>query len=237
MQFYVGFRTPMAAGLRNVAAAVLGIFALGTPCMAIEFSDGDFTSGWQYVQVTTANGGSWSVKRNNVGKNPGNYLITDTSVAGDCAAVYGFGFKTDAVYDPHERGPLESFDYTEDAKLIDGFGGGQANGPAIRQNGKMYRIPHLDTNAIFTWRSFPRPAVHATDFVCVLGGQCGADVDPSDHPDFSSAGAPIEFGFVRANSQIDGEPPYAITGAIDNWKVTLNRRSSSSREGPGSSAR
>jgi hypothetical protein len=46
--------------------------------------------------------------------------------------------------------------------------------------------------------------------------------DGAVHPDFTATGAPIEFGFFRANSNGPGGHSYRIVGAIDNWRVQVN---------------
>jgi hypothetical protein len=58
-------------------------------------------------------------------------------------------------------------------------------------------------------------------FIRVTGGGCPGYVDESAHPDFSDDGSTIEFGFFRANSQIDGQMDYSMFGGIDNWHVAI----------------
>jgi slime mold repeat-containing protein len=49
-----------------------------------------------------------------------------------------------------------------------------------------------------------------------------ADGLAPQHPDFTAAGTPIEFGFFRGNSNGPGGGSYSIVGAIDNWRVRVN---------------
>jgi hypothetical protein len=211
---------PRRARLAPVFSIMLTLSTLGSLARATDIFDGEFTTGWEFVQVTTGNGGSFSVGYGSDG-NPGTYLITNTHTNANCGAIYGFGFKTDSPYDPAVKGPIEVLSYSEDAKLVNGFGGGQANGPAIRQGGSVYRIPGIATGTNFSWYAL-NLGLDATSFVKVLGGSCGSDVDEFSHPDFSENGAPIEFGFSRANSQIDGQGAYDISAGIDNWHVSVN---------------
>lgn len=44
--------------------------------------------------------------------------------------------------------------------------------------------------------------------------------DPLAHPDFSSTGGPIEFGFFRSNGTYSGG--CTIVGGSDNYSMTLH---------------
>ena len=204
-----------------VTTALLAASA-GSTAHATEIADGDFTSGWQFVSIQTGTGGSFDATITG-GGNPGNQLITHTHINGNCGAIFGFGFRTDVFWDPATQGPITRLSYSEDARLVDGFGGGQANGPAIRQGGTYYRLPGNATGTNFNWYTLSLSSLQASQFVRVVpGGSCGNETDPSQHPDFSANGGPIEFGFVRANSQIDGQGAYDITAALDNFRVSVN---------------
>jgi hypothetical protein len=189
---------------------------------AFEIKDGDFASGWQFVAVQTANGGSFDATITGGGI-PGNQLITHTHINGGCGAIFGFGFRTDRIWDPATQGPIVRLDYSEDARLVNGFGGGQAIGPAIRQGGNYYRLPGSATGTNTNWFTLSLGSLSASQFIKVNPfAACNNDSDPSSHPDFSANGFPIEFGFVRANSQIDPFGAYDITAAIDNFHVSVN---------------
>jgi hypothetical protein len=45
--------------------------------------------------------------------------------------------------------------------------------------------------------------------------------DNTQHPDFSSAGAPIKVGFFRANGALVSGG-YTLVAGIDDWQVTIN---------------
>jgi hypothetical protein len=117
---------------------------MGLPCRATEYFSEDFGSEWVYSLATAGNGGTFVVS-GAYGGNPGSFLTTQTFVNGGCGVVYGFGFNTNAVYDPGIDGPLTRLDYSEDARLVDGFGQGQAIGPALLQGGRVFRGPAAAT--------------------------------------------------------------------------------------------
>jgi hypothetical protein len=47
-----------------------------------------------------------------------------------------------------------------------------------------------------------------------------SDFAPAPGPDFSATGAPLQFGYQRANSS---RFPIVLTHGIDNWRVTIRR--------------
>ena len=215
-------RHRVLARLAFVIAPTLLAASGGSPAHAVEIKDGDFGTGWEFVAVQTGNGGSFDATISG-GGNPGNQLITHTHINGNCGVIFGFGFKTDRSWDPATQGAITALTYSEDARLVDGFGGGQAIGPAIRQGGNYFRLPGSATGTNADWFTLSLGEISASQFVKVNpDAGCGADSDPSSHPDFSGSGAPIEFGFVRANSQIDPYGAYDITAALDNFRFSVN---------------
>ena len=45
--------------------------------------------------------------------------------------------------------------------------------------------------------------------------------DNTQHPNFSAGGAPIQFGFFRANGTGVNGGAYTLAAGIDNWQITL----------------
>ena len=41
------------------------------------------------------------------------------------------------------------------------------------------------------------------------------------HPNFSTSGLPIQFGFLRANGSSNGGLGYTLAAAIDNWQISI----------------
>ena len=54
-----------------------------------------------------------------------------------------------------------------------------------------------------------------------MAGQFDALAPGVQNPDFSVAGAPLEFGFWRGNSTSVGGGGGTTYGGIDNWRVDL----------------
>ena len=115
------------------------------------------------------------------------------------------------------QGPIGSIDYAEDAKRIFGSSLGQSAGIAIRQNGMVF-VAQVGTTPDDVFTRKEGKALKASSFgVLTPGGFPGGA-----SPDFSAAGGPIEFGFVRGNSTGAGGPGYTLIAAIDNWFVRVN---------------
>ena len=184
---------------------------------SITFSDGVFnTSDWQLVIEQGGNGGSVSFSQESTGGNPDEYLrITDTvNAAPPYSIIAGIFFNTSAIYNPQTQGEIVSLEYSEDSVMFQGWGSGQTAGLALRQNGIIYYAHYPGSGMInanrnsWTQRSFT--SLNAENF--------GHWYVPN-HPDFSSGGSPIEFGFYRGNSTpVFG---YTIIAGIDNWSVTI----------------
>jgi hypothetical protein len=122
-----------------------------------------------------------------------------------------------------------TLEYSEDSIMFDGFGDGQHSGLVLRQNGIIYYanfpIPGIgliqSNQSSWTHQSFT--SLRAEDFgrPNTLGGPYTPDI----HPDFSSGGGPIEFGFYRADTTPSFS--YSIIAGIDNWSVTISNNSPS----------
>lgn len=205
-----------------VATGLLSLLGAPSWAGAVTFQDSEFLDqDWTVVELYYGTGGSWSASHSATGGNPDAYRIVNTVVnaaGSENSAVWSFHFRTGAGYDPAASGPIASLDYAESA-ICSGPGGaaGQATGPAIRQAGDIYYAQGIGTGNLGVWVEIEWLGVEATDFARVDG----SGVHDTQHPDFSAGGAPLEFGFVRANSQAPGFGGYAKMGGIDNWSVTI----------------
>lgn len=217
-----------------LALGALVIPALATP--ATTFLDGSFNPAeWEQVVFTAGTGGSASVGQVGSGGNPDEYerVVTTvgTGTVDDSATVLVFRGRLAATYDPQTQGAIASIDYSEDSILFSGFGDGQATGPALKQNGKVYAAYGLITGTAATWRTQTFGHLGRCDFsqVVAVGGQAQRFFDHTQHPDFSANGSGIEFGFFRANNSIADS--YSTDAGIDNWSVTVTTASTSYLDG------
>jgi hypothetical protein len=191
----------------NSAAAAVVTIQDGT------FANADWTT---TVEILNA-GGSVSAFQVASGGNPGVFRRIENTLnsaigTGVSNTVYGFHRFAGGTYDPTVGGPILSINYAEDSQRISG--GVQACGLAVRQGGVIYFGPAFLTPTAFgTWATTTQAALVASQFDALAPGM--------QNPDFSVSGAPLEFGFFRANSTSVGGSGGTTYGGIDNWIVTL----------------
>ena len=192
------------------------------------FSDGDFApTDWEIVVFSfRSTGGAFPGGAVTATQEPGGYpgtlrRINDSIIAAPSASEYsstwGAHLRAGAVWDPMTQGPIGTLDYEEDARLFSPAGDGQLTGLAVRQGGIVYvREAGLTPETAWTHKS--RSGITADDLYAITD----AGLAFGQHPDFSASGAPIQFGFLRANSNGNGGGSYTLSGAIDNWLVRVN---------------
>lgn len=183
----------------------------------VQFFDSTFNdTDWQSEAIASGNGGTIVVQQRNATGDVGSFrTITNTvhsASKGVNSNVMGLHWQVGATYDPQTQGAITAINYSEDAILIQGFGEGQAAGLALRQDQQVY----LPVSRLITpepsWTHKELADLQAQDFIA-MG-------TTDQHPDFSATGAPIQFGFFRANTTTNAE--YSITSGIDNWSVSIN---------------
>ena len=185
---------------------------LSTVHSTTHFHDGNFLpTNWTITMSNVGGGGTQTAARVAKGGHPGAYRIIYNTVfaAAGGSVDYGFNGYRLGSYNPAVKGAITSIAYSEDSKLFQGFGQGQGTGAALIQNGVVYFAPGLITPKT-AWTHQVRAKLTAANFVAA---------DLKTHPDFSQNGAPMQFGFYRANSA--GIPGYSITAGIDNWSLTI----------------
>ena len=193
---------------------VLGALAAGVARADVVFSDGELAaSGFLTVEIDVNEGGSFATAPELNG-NPGSALLVQTILAPSTGAsqVTVVFFKRGA-YDPMLDGGFASIDYDEDHKLAAGGGGGQATGPALRQNGSIF-IRNLGTTPERDWTRTRATGLTIDDFQHVSG--------PQPVLNFSTGAPKIEVGFFRASAHpAGGGGEGSQTVAIDNWRLAL----------------
>jgi hypothetical protein len=197
-----------------------------TMAAAVTVSDSTFVNtDWTITSFSSFNGGTSSAAQVASGGNPGPYRnVTDTlNNGGVPSVVLGVSIYSPFTYNPAVSGAISAVDYSEDAACISGcFGSGQSTGPALLQGGVIYVLGSSSVitgpGAAFVNHSLS--GLTAADFggVSLTGSTF---VDNSVHPNFSASGAPIQFGFLRANGTGPGGIGYTLAAGIDNWQVTI----------------
>ena len=216
--------------VRN-AVRLLSILALpvaiASPALAQAVSDDTFLdANWTLTQAWAGLGGSSTAARSRRGGNPGSYrLVTDVvnaAAPGSQTLVLSTNIYTPFTYNPAVSGPIALLSYSEDAECTHGcFGQGQETGPAVQQGGKLYILNRqLFTGPGTTWANHSLSGLTSDDF-SIVSVTPTSIFDNSQHPNFSASGAPIQFGFFRANGTRVNAGVYTLSAGIDNWQITI----------------
>lgn len=203
-----------------LAAGSLWI-GLHAQAATITISDAAFAdANWSLTQSTFGGGGT--VTAGQITQSA-NLLrsIQHAFPAGPFTQLLGVHIFNAATFDPAVSGPILSIGYSENAICLSGcFGDGQATGLALVQNGMFYLTDSfLLTGASTAFHPLSDPGLSAAD-LALVSLSATTFFDDTQHPDFSASGAPIQFGFLRANT-FTGGGAVNLTAGIDNWQVVI----------------
>ncbi len=196
------------------------VIVLVGPILAdpVTFSDGTFNDAdWAATQIGLplcgcVDEGSFVAGQVATGGNPGAYRETHLVWSGPGPIVGHLNHN--AVYDPAVEGAITTLDYSFDNIELSNYGVGYAM--LISQNGTGYiAFPvlglGLDDTTSPLWTHVSHTGLTASEF--------WEDNSNGTHPDFSSSGAPIQFGYWTSDG---GLWVHEDLSGIDNWSVTLN---------------
>ena len=191
--------------------------ASGMPTTAFELRDGEFDPRHWRLEVASSGGGTTQTAGRRPAEDGSGMQWAVTNRLAGRAQVIGFHFRTNAPYDPALRGPITAVSLRVNARQVDGVTGAQV-GVCLEQAGRRYLAPPVTMAA---WGIGPQnfTAFSARDFK-----RCdGVTLRPGEHPDFSSRGAPVVFGFAVLDADAgQGHFGWAI---IDEFHLTVRGRS------------
>jgi len=178
-----------------------------------DFSDSDWTS-TLLIDTTPAPGATFSVQQPAAGGTPGAYRETRHDYLGgsiQVAHVHG-----GAVADPSALGGISSVSFSYDLIHLGDDPYAVRYRLLLIQDGKVFTS--VPGDLIFTggWQSFVHAGLGESDFVINTELDTG-----TENPDFSVAGAPIQFGYRTSNYASALDPQTRISG-IDNWTVVVS---------------
>jgi hypothetical protein len=126
--------------------------------------------------------------------------------AGSLVVLHGFDGGT---YDPSTQGAIKELRYSWWHKVVTpafvGAGVGEAVG--VLQDGKLY--------------TFSLGAFTNTTWQPVSGTLTAGDFLPAPGPDFSASGGPIQFGYLRSNTNTSAASTQTMVHGMDNWRVMI----------------
>jgi hypothetical protein len=223
-----GSTRPSPRFLRGTIVFSALVLLVPSHAAAQTVSDSTFLdANWTGTQFVAGNGGTSTGIQVAAGGNPGSYRnVTDALNAapvGSQTIVLSTHIYTPFTYDPSVAGAIGSLSYAEDAACTAGcFGQGQSTGPALTQGGNLYILSSSSviTGPGLAWLPHPLNSLTAADFGLVNVTPTTL-FDNTQHPNFSAGGAPIQFGFFRANGTGVNGGAYTLAAGIDNWQITL----------------
>lgn len=201
----------------TAAVAFLGALALAVTATAgtTQFQDGVFDDAdWTISILTAGAGGTGSAAQQIAGGNPDEYRAHTIDVLPETAVAI-VAVRNDSNYDPGVTGAIGEIDYSEDARFTTGSGPGMFSWPLVVQGGVNYVATGLAVPEM-VWTGKALNDLGAADF-----GRLDANlvVIFDDNPDFSPAGDPMQFGYVRMYASEGSE---TLVADIDNWSITVD---------------
>lgn len=200
-------------GLRICPVAMLpGLLISLSAGATVVFNDGVFNDAdWTMTAFGFGGGGSAAGVQVVGGGNPEAYRQVTDSVNGfdgTFTAVHGYSLSPLMIFNPAVDGAITGIDYSYDY-ATNGAQVGVAL--ALKQHGSyFFSWPSAYSIVSGGWGSNGHSGLTAADFALSSG---------SGSLDFSVSGAPIEIGFMTANST--PYYPYIASIGIDNFSVTL----------------
>jgi hypothetical protein len=211
--------------LRSLSITLVAAAALNANTV---FFDGTFSTGWSDTTVTNQNMTSQTYTTSNpaTGGNGTFYREESHTMTRNVSSLFAAGrwlsLNTNALYDPSSQGAINSLDYSFDLRVITHPGGaGVGYALGLTQNGNTYISACCDAANSTTWTTSSHTGLLATNFSQVLDSGPYPHLDTLSHPDFSSAGTAIQFGYIVLNS-FNGSATLSGSSGIDNWSVELH---------------
>lgn len=218
----------------STVAILLG--AVASPMnadLAIDWvaEDGDFFDA-NWMQTYTLNDGGnpaglGSVVRQTTGGFPDAYqaITLQTPAAG--GQINLFNGYLGQTYNPATDGEIFWLNYFDDSINTSGAGDGHSVAAGLQQNGNIFFAPFPrqvseEPDAIGRvdeWNPKRQLGLTQADFRPINGQGLSSSLEP----DFSSTGAPITFGYVRATSGGPNPSGTSRETGIDNWRIEVQQ--------------
>jgi hypothetical protein len=181
----------------------------------IPFFDGTFNNtDWTAFKFPNAVPGSaFTSGQVTAGGDPGAYQAITRTWTGPGGISVG-ELRNGAVYDPASNGPITDISFSLDAISFKDTSGIDFV-PLLMQNGNYYGTGITPLSYVFQgggWQLIESQDLPASAFFSSSG---------PEHPDFSSKGSPIQFGYISGNGTASSLTITTICG-VDNWSITVN---------------
>lgn len=202
----------------------LGAFA-ARPAAALAISDDVFLDGnWSSFEIADPGGSAvFTSSQQLAGGNPGSFRQTTHSIPGAGQSIAVGHVYGAASFDPAASGAIASLDFGLELRFVGGSVGTSQVGHLLllSQGGSLYHAL-ATSSAIALGPGNGLPGPWTSHAFTGLGAQSFTRISGSGPatPDFSSDGAPIQFGYLTQNSSID--TGIATTSGVDQWRVEIH---------------
>jgi len=188
----------------------------------VPFHDSTFDdTNWVPTTILIGAGGSASSLQTNFAAN--DLLQLTVSNRNGPSGVAAYYHNSTFTYNPATDGAITALDYLVQLMAItnlNNFQGAFAS-PAVRQNNTNYAaIPFSTPNTVLT--PFSAYALTAGNFGAVSGASGTIVVNNGRHPDFSSSGAPLTFGYMSILNTPPGSSANSATFGLDEVLIYVH---------------
>lgn len=192
-----------------------------------DFADANWTTTKIY-DTTAASGATVTATQQTSGGNPGAFRETTQQWIGGNGVSLGLEaahLLSSATHDPAQAGAIDHIDFSFDVIILSQHGGatGISIFPLLVQNGQYYQASDVPDGGsppnLVAWTHEVFSRKTELDFVNINAGPGTGSVNP----DFSSSGAPIQFGYGTGNGSATSVPTTTVSG-VDNWNVLITLR-------------
>lgn len=203
-----------------IATTVIGVLTLlaGQPCSATTIFDGTFAdSDWTHTMVfdSTPLGGTFTAVRADSGGNPKSYQA-GSHTWGRGTIYVAHIFTAAGAYNPAVQGAIAHIDFSHDFIVFDESFRAVATALVIKQDGEYFVAPPVPPH--FTFPGDAPWTTGSASFTAANFGRLTAAGLAPGAPNLSATGAPIEFGYVSANTTALQDT--TTLWGIDNFSVT-----------------
>ena len=207
------------AGLGSALSVmiVVGSFSSANATMSTVFSDNVFQdTDWMGFEVRDGTGNDSFVftgAQRLTGGNPDEYRRVTHALN----TPPGIGVRVESghlflggSFDPGEDGTIISVDFFWEGISINSSAGAVGYGSLVVQDGIAYIRGGGQTLNGVGWEGYSQTGLVGNSFFNIFD---------SSAPDFSDAGAPLQFGFFASNGTFGDS---FNDGGVDNWRVVIN---------------
>ena len=212
-----------------VKLSIVWLLAAAAANAQVVFQDDTFANGnWTATKIfdgTSGSAGTFSAGQVGSGGAPGSYRETTLGTSGAGVIVVAQEM-SGAVYNPAVSGAISGLSYifsvsaTSVTPDLDPSPGTYVEISLLIKQGGVYYSGQTSTTLSpdevgIGWAGSGQSGLTGSNFSLVQG-QSGAA-----QPDFSSSGAPLQFGYMTSNQGLGTPDSNASTTGVDNWSVSV----------------